>query len=1107
MTIGSTQSLEQYQGNGSTVSFSFPYPFFAGSDLAVTLFDQNADADVSPAPVLNGSGSFDYQVQGTQDATTGQYLSGANVVFNTAPLGSYLVVIARATPMTQPFASADNQPFSSVGFNNALDRLTMLAQDLMTSASFALQAPETDVAPNMLLPPQPLRKNGLLAFDANANPYLYALTGSSVITPPALASTSEVFVSSYAGATNPLTAADSAAALLGWTLVVDTPCNAPSGNTVLSSASMRFAGAGAITLGNGNLTIAAPIAYARFADPYAQIFKQTGSGQVYFTTSGGIYSPVWFGANWQGSTTFANEKATTNAFLALALAAENAAGPWVCMPPPGTYVFAIGTNQTNNGTWLAPVITHLMRMIAQSPRTVRFDWDDTSIPLTSSSGYTLAALFAVGVASTRTTWAHANSSWIGGSGATFVFAGAKNPAQVERGFAWINVDIIHDPTPRNSSYLPANCGMIPLYRQFTVDCIVASSAFSGAPRDNFNLTVGGRCIIDNVDCVVSGFYGDNGVDGATTRNGATVAGWWDLLTPSLSANQIVVRHSRFKANADSGLAWGGCCANYIIDGCSSDANGGTAYEQILAGGEPVTQWQGGIGIPTGYCTYAAGLVFQATTGGTTSGSLPAAMSGATVGETGITDNTITWQCIGSMPANGLIPASFNLINCTDDGAIPATIDVPWLGTINTMTHIGGNGIQGEAHFVFHSANEPYWSVKNVVARNFGYSGAGSAVASMVANNGGTAVIDGYEQVDCYYSSTSNAALYIECGDQGSWGTAFFGTQTNNAARAFVRNSRLRNPTFGGVNTTGLMLRGNWNSIDISGCDFDQFAVAGYHIIIENAWSAVSSTESIRIRGGRFMGSQTAAITMTLNTAGTSSVANGIDIEDNEFYNVGIAGTLASPGNGCLIFGGGSGTFSKPTSLRFNRNKITFGGVAYYAVSSDGGSTQAATRVIAHGNVLGETFYWPQGSSYGGLIANGTWFDVDCGDNHWPRQRRSYGTATPTAGTWYAGDQQWRSNPAASGTVLDACTNSATLTGPMSGFAATFSNGSQTGTYTGTPPAAGEYVQFASGPTGTYQVVYAFLGAIGLNLAVNAAAAAVSLSYYTSATFKQLTLSS
>lgn len=170
MSVDNTNNRGQYTGNGTTTIFAVAssgvaIPFFATSDLVVTLFDTTAGALVSPAPVLGGGATYDYTVAGTVAPDSGEYLT-ANVTFNTAPLGNHRVTIQRAVPATQDVALQDNSKFPAAVITAALDRLTILVQQALAAAGQSLQFPASDpIGLSAMLPASAARANLFAAFD------------------------------------------------------------------------------------------------------------------------------------------------------------------------------------------------------------------------------------------------------------------------------------------------------------------------------------------------------------------------------------------------------------------------------------------------------------------------------------------------------------------------------------------------------------------------------------------------------------------------------------------------------------------------------------------------------------------------------------------------------------------------------------------------------------------------------------------------------------------------------------------------------------------------------------------------------------------------------
>jgi hypothetical protein len=113
--------------NGTTKTFSLPWPFRAQSDVVVQLLDANNNP-ISPAPVLNGSGTYDYVITGTPDPNTGFYPSG-NIVFNNAPPSTDTAWRGRATLDWQDKSYPINGRFPAKSVEAADDRRTLVDQE------------------------------------------------------------------------------------------------------------------------------------------------------------------------------------------------------------------------------------------------------------------------------------------------------------------------------------------------------------------------------------------------------------------------------------------------------------------------------------------------------------------------------------------------------------------------------------------------------------------------------------------------------------------------------------------------------------------------------------------------------------------------------------------------------------------------------------------------------------------------------------------------------------------------------------------------------------------------------------------------------------------
>ncbi len=144
MTVSSTTSRVEYAGNGSTVAFSVPFYFLANGDLKV------------------------YKAGTLQTITTHYTVSGAGVgaggtvTFVTAPTAGQDVVIFRDPALTQGVDYVANDPFPAASHEQALDRLTMIAQRLSSRLDRAAVLPDDDTSGASAELPSPSAGKALL---------------------------------------------------------------------------------------------------------------------------------------------------------------------------------------------------------------------------------------------------------------------------------------------------------------------------------------------------------------------------------------------------------------------------------------------------------------------------------------------------------------------------------------------------------------------------------------------------------------------------------------------------------------------------------------------------------------------------------------------------------------------------------------------------------------------------------------------------------------------------------------------------------------------------------------------------------------------------------
>ncbi|WP_312465703.1 phage tail fiber domain-containing protein [Atlantibacter hermannii] len=116
MTVSSTQSYIEYNGDGATTTFPIPFYFLLNSDIS--------------ALVADASGGVSEPVNGISFTVTGAGTSGGGVLTanTTYPTGS-TILIYRNPPVTQETKYYENGKFPAASHEAALDKLTMLIQE------------------------------------------------------------------------------------------------------------------------------------------------------------------------------------------------------------------------------------------------------------------------------------------------------------------------------------------------------------------------------------------------------------------------------------------------------------------------------------------------------------------------------------------------------------------------------------------------------------------------------------------------------------------------------------------------------------------------------------------------------------------------------------------------------------------------------------------------------------------------------------------------------------------------------------------------------------------------------------------------------------------
>jgi hypothetical protein len=129
MTVNTATSTATYTGNGSTTVFPVPFYFLVNTDLQV--LQKVAATGVVKTLVLNS----DFTLTGAGVE------AGGTLTMTVAPATGDTLYIARNVTAVQQTAYPANSPFPAASHEMALDRLTMLAQQLQTTQALTLQKP------------------------------------------------------------------------------------------------------------------------------------------------------------------------------------------------------------------------------------------------------------------------------------------------------------------------------------------------------------------------------------------------------------------------------------------------------------------------------------------------------------------------------------------------------------------------------------------------------------------------------------------------------------------------------------------------------------------------------------------------------------------------------------------------------------------------------------------------------------------------------------------------------------------------------------------------------------------------------------------------------
>ena len=167
MTVSTTSNKVSFSANGSTTVFAYNFKIFADADLTVII--RAADGTETTKTLTTH-----YTVSGAGSS------SGGNVTFTTGntPANGETVVIKRELAVTQSTDYVANDPFPAASHEDALDRLTMIAQQQTEQIGRSIVFPDTDTAATTI-PSSVTRANKFLGFGSSGEVAVLSSTGTS----------------------------------------------------------------------------------------------------------------------------------------------------------------------------------------------------------------------------------------------------------------------------------------------------------------------------------------------------------------------------------------------------------------------------------------------------------------------------------------------------------------------------------------------------------------------------------------------------------------------------------------------------------------------------------------------------------------------------------------------------------------------------------------------------------------------------------------------------------------------------------------------------------------------------------------------------------------
>ena len=153
MTVSSTTSSVSYAGDGATTIFPVSFYFLDGAHVKAVLRD---DSSGSETPWTQPA---DFAIAGAGEQ------AGGTLTATAAPASGRTLLIYRDVPATQETDYVENDPFPAESHERALDKVTMIVQQLGREISRSFRLKISDPTDSIELPDVEMRKGKYLFFD------------------------------------------------------------------------------------------------------------------------------------------------------------------------------------------------------------------------------------------------------------------------------------------------------------------------------------------------------------------------------------------------------------------------------------------------------------------------------------------------------------------------------------------------------------------------------------------------------------------------------------------------------------------------------------------------------------------------------------------------------------------------------------------------------------------------------------------------------------------------------------------------------------------------------------------------------------------------------